>query len=96
MPAVFWMIIALAICFFCLGGKGTAGRKSTGAHGKPVQIDHKHYIDDDDYECSACGARFRKGSTVCPSCGARFSGTKVDEEEFEEEMMEEEDWDEEE
>ena len=94
MSPVFWMIVVLLFCLLCLGSKGTAGKKSAGAQGKATRIDHRHYIDEDDYECSVCGARFRKGTMVCPSCGAKFVGTRVDEDEFEEEMMEEEDWDE--
>ena len=62
---------------------------------KVHRVDHLHYYDLDEYECSVCGARFQKNSMVCPKCGARFEGTKEVSTEFDEEMMEEEDWDEE-
>ena len=58
-----------------------------GKQKKPTRIDHPHYIDVDDYECSVCGARFRKKGMVCPKCGTRFQGTKEDEDEFIEEMV---------
>jgi len=38
---------------------------------------------------------FRGKSSVCPSCGARFTGSKEDYEEFDEEEDELEAWDEE-
>ncbi len=58
-----------------------------GSRNKPVRIDRPHYDDWDDYECSVCGARFRKKSMTCPRCGARFEGTKTDEEAFTEEFV---------
>ena len=56
---------------------------------------YEEYIDDDDYECSVCHRRFRRGGMVCPYCGARFSGRVTDEAEFDEEEDELEAWDEE-
>ena len=58
------------------------------------RIDHPHYYDPDDYECSVCGARFSQESTFCPNCGVRFNGIETDETEFIEEEDEEEFWDE--
>lgn len=90
MSAFLWIIIGAVALAACFGGKKQSSRN------KVLRIDHPHYYDTDDYECSVCGARFRKNSMVCPRCGARFAGTKEDDTEFDEEMMEEEDWDEEE
>ena len=67
------------------GGKRN-GRRS-GSFGGPVRIDHLHYIDADEYECSVCGAKFRKNSMSCPKCGARFQETRVDDDEFIGEMV---------
>lgn len=90
MFAVFWIIIGVVVLAACFGGKKQTGQK------KALRIDHPHYYDKDDFECSVCGARFHKSSMVYPGCGARFEGTKEDDTEFAEEMMDEEDWDEEE
>ncbi len=76
------------------GGKGK-GSKSTDLKGQPVRIDHPHVISDDESECSVCGKRFRGKQSVCPSCGARFTISKEDYEEFDEEEDELEAWDEE-
>ena len=90
MSVVLWIIIGIAVLAACCGGK-----RKNGAQ-RVIRIDHPHFFDPDEYECSVCGARFRKSSMVCPECGAKFEGTAEDETEFEEEMMEEEEWDEEE
>lgn len=90
MSAILWIIIGTAVLAACFGEKKKSGQK------KRLRIDHPHYYDPEDYECSVCGARFRKHSMVCPECGAKFEGITEDEREFDEEMMEEEDWDEEE
>ncbi len=89
MSTLLWIIIGAIVLAACCGGTRQNGQK------KVFRIDHPHYYDTDEYECSVCGARFRKSSMICPKCGARFEGTKKDETEFDEEMMEEEDWDEE-
>ena len=83
MSAVFWIIIIAVVLAACCGGKG----KKPASKGGPVRIDHPHYYDEDDHECSVCGARFRGKGMVCPKCGARFSGTKEDDGEFIEEMV---------
>ena len=41
---------------------------------------------DDEYECSACRARFGNDTMTCPSCGAHFSRLREDDGEFIEEM----------
>ena len=33
-------------------------------------IKHSHLFDLDKYECSACGAIYRRKSSSCPNCGA--------------------------
>ena len=82
MSAIFWIVIGVIILAVCSGrGKKTAGRKEL------YRIDHPHYIDLDDCECSVCGARFRKKDMVCPNCGTRFQATKEDDDEFIEEMV---------
>ena len=96
MSAVFWIVIGAVVLAACCGNKKGTNTRPAGGRQKPLRIDHPHCYDADEYECSACGARFRKQSMVCPHCGARFDGTKEDDTEFDEEMMEEEDWDEEE
>ena len=73
------------------GGKGNEKRNT-----KPYQIDHPHYITDDESECSVCGARFSKRLPSCPRCGASFDSAETDEEEWDEEFDEECVWDEEE
>ena len=36
---------------------------------EPHWIKHSHLFDSDEYECSRCGALFRKKPAVCPNCG---------------------------
>ena len=36
----------------------------------PHWIQHSHLFDPDEYECSECGAVFRRRSSACPQCGA--------------------------
>lgn len=84
MSTVFWIVIGLAILVACAGGgKG----KTTGSKGKPLRIDHPHYYDEDDHECSVCGARFRGKGMSCPQCGVNFTGKAEDDGEFIEEMV---------
>ena len=71
MSAVFWIVI---------------GRKNTGSRDKPVRIDRMHYFEEDDHECSVCGARFRGNSMTCPRCRTKFTGTRDEDDEFIEEM----------
>ncbi len=85
MSPIVWIIICIVILAACFSGKGN--RKACGSRGEPTRIDHPHYIDVDDYECSVCGARFRKKGMVCPKCGARFQKTMENENEFIEEMV---------
>ena len=86
MSIAVWIVIGLVILAACAAGSGKGGKRS-GSRGEPTRIDHPHYYDPDDSECSVCGARFRKKGMVCPKCGARFSGTKEDDDEFIEEMV---------
>ena len=68
MSPVIWILIG-AVLLACLGGG--KGKKKPEAGG-PVRIDHPHYFDEDDHECSVCGAR--------------FTGSREDDGEFMEEM----------
>lgn len=81
-----WWIIGGVVLLGLLSG-GNKNKRRFGASSGPVRIDHLHYIDIDEYECSACGAHFRKQSMVCPKCGAKFQGTKENDDEFIEEMV---------
>lgn len=69
MPVWFWIVIGAVVLGALFGGKNS-GKKT--ASGQPFRIDHPHYIDDDDCECSRCGARFKEKVMECPRCGARF------------------------
>ena len=91
MSVVIWIVIGLALL---LGIANGTGRNRTG--GGPHRIDRPHVIDPDDYECSVCHRRTKRKTGVCPFCGARFTGSVVDEEEFIFEEDELESWDEEE
>ena len=82
MSIIFWLAIAGAILAVVVG----SGKKDTAFKGKPTRIDHPHYFEEDDHECSVCGTRFRGKSMICPKCGAKFSGTREDDGEFIEEM----------
>ena len=85
MSPVIWILLGLVLLGLLAGGNKN-GKKAARGNGAPKRIDHPHYMDLDEYECSACGARFRKKSMTCPKCGARFEGTKTDGGEFIEEM----------
>ena len=58
-------------------------------------IEHPHYTDSTDYECSVCGKRFDDDSKSCPYCGTVFTDTETDTWEYDEEEDEEMDMDEE-
>ena len=93
-----WVIGGFFVLFFIAAlANGKNGKKrSSGSSGRPrVRIDHPHYIDADDYECSICGRRFSRDRMSCPYCGVRFTNKKEDYEEFDEEEDEWDAWDEE-
>ena len=83
MSTIFWIVIGVII-FCALADSGK--KRNAGAKGKPTRIDHPHYFEEDDHECSVCGTRFRGKSMTCPKCGTRFAGTREDDGEFIEEM----------
>lgn len=87
MPTILWVIIGAAIVAGLLTGGNGRSHKSKGSGGRPVRVDHPHYFEPDDHECSVCGARFRGKGMTCPKCGSRFAGTKEDDTEFIEEMV---------
>ena len=97
----FWIILAvLAGLLFATSGrtKQDCGKSSGKAGDSTRRIDHLHYTDPDEYECTKCGARFRKDVMMCPKCGTRFSGTKKDMTDYDDELEEEldmDEWDEE-
>lgn len=94
MSTVIWIVLGV-IALAALFGSKRKGSKSNGSTGQPIRIDHPHVISDDESECSVCGKRFQGKQSVCPSCGARFTISKEDYEEFDEEEDELEAWDEE-
>lgn len=77
-----WIFIgAIALLSLFSGGS----HQNNNISGKAVAhwIYHPHVIDDDDYECSKCHARFRKESPSCPKCGTMIKGkTEKDEDEW--------------
>lgn len=88
-------VFALVVIGVLIDSKNGGGKRS--AAGRPrVRIDHPHFIDADDYECTICGRRFSGNQMSCPYCGVRFTDTKEDYEEFDEEEDEWDAWDEEE
>ncbi len=42
----------------------------------PHWIKHSHLFDPDDYECSRCGAVFKKKYPACPNCGTTLESEK--------------------
>ena len=85
MSWIWWVVGGVVLLALCSGGNKNAGRKS--GSGGAVRIDHPHYFEEDDHECSVCGARFRGKGMKCPRCGALFTRTKEDDGEFMEEMV---------
>ena len=83
MSTIFWIVIGVIIlCALADSGK----KRSVSSKRKPTRIDHPHYFEEDDYECSVCGIRFQGKSMICPKCGAKFTGIREDDGEFIEEM----------
>ena len=89
MPVWFWIVIGAAVLLL-LGGKSGV-KQEKGGSGKTYRIDRPHYMEEDESECSACGARFREKVMVCPRCGAVFAGARENQDEWFEEFMEYED-----
>lgn len=94
MLTVLWIVLGVIILAALSSGKEKSS-KPVSSKGQPLRIDHPHIISDDESECSVCGKRFPGKRSVCPSCGACFTGSKEDYEEFDEEEDELEAWDEE-
>ena len=82
-----WIIIGAAVVLGLLSNSTKNERKHSDQSSKAVRIDRLHYIDVDEYECSVCGAHFKKKSMACPKCATRFTGVKEDEDEFIKEMV---------
>ena len=76
----FWAIggVLLLIALLFSGEKrtNTTNSRKEAAH----WIYHPHVIEEDDYECSRCRARFRKEAVSCPKCGTVMSGKTVKDE----------------
>lgn len=63
--------------------------------GSFIRVHIPHLIEDDEYRCNNCGARFRQDVRICPSCGILFTGMVKDDSEYEDEAEEMDAWDEE-
>ena len=71
----FWIILAvLAVLLLATGKTKNNGKSQGGTKGTASRIDHRHYLDPDEYECPRCGAKFRSNTMQCPNCGTRFTG----------------------
>lgn len=46
--------------------------------GKAYWTQHTHLFEDDEYECSACGAMHDKPYAVCPNCNSHMGKVKYD------------------
>ncbi len=95
--SAFWFLGILFV-LGCVGSMAYKPKMSapSGSSERPrIRITHPHYIDDDEYECTICGRRFDRNQMSCPHCGVRFTETKTDYEEYDEEEDEEAYWDEE-
>ncbi len=96
------VIVLFALWGVCTVVKSAKGRGLSSSGQRPdsdrlsaLLVRHPHYIDDPDYECSRCGKRFDEERSVCPGCGAVFTGSETDLREYEEEEDDEFDMDEE-
>ena len=85
---VLWVAGAVLV-LLVIGSVFGKNKKPSSSEKNRTRIDHPHYISEDEHECPACGARFRKASMVCPHCGTRFTGTRTDESEYDDELEEE-------
>ena len=86
MPTGLLIIFVLVLVWICSDLIKENDAKKVGSKKKPVRIDLPHYFEEDDHECSACGARFEGKRMTCPKCGTRFTATKEEDGEFMEEM----------
>lgn len=85
MSAFFWIVIGVVFLLLLGGSKGKSVGKSDSRN-QATRVDRMHYCDQDDYECTVCGARFQGKNMVCPKCGAKFKQTKALYDEFDEEL----------
>lgn len=77
-----WIVIAVIVLLALLSGNGN-NRQENSKKESAHWIYHPHVIEDDDYECSYCNARFSRENTACPKCGAKITGkTEKNEEEW--------------
>ena len=83
---VVWILLGSAAVVL-LAGRSRNGRQKNASAEEPKRIDHLHYMEEDEYECPACGARFTRDLMTCPACGARFSGRTEDDTAFIDEMI---------
>ena len=62
---------------------GTAMKKQSIPH----WIRHTHFLRPDEYECSACGAVFRRRTDACPKCGVTLRSVSDRQEWLDEAIM---------
>ena len=89
MPTVLWLVVAGAVLAVFSGSRKREKTENPEPRDRkqPIRIDHPHYYEADDHECSVCGARFRENDMTCPRCRTKFRGIKEDEDEFIEEVV---------
>ena len=87
LPIGILIIFVIILLWIRFGLRKEKDKKKTSAKSKPTRIDHPHYFEEDDHECSVCGTWFRGKGMTCPKCGTEFIGTREDDGEFMEEMV---------
>lgn len=61
MPIFLYVIIGVIVLAACCGAKKQSGQK------KALRVNHPHYYDPDEFECTVCGAKFQKTAWFAPS-----------------------------
>ena len=84
-----WWVAGIILVLLIIASASGKDSETSSSDKATIRIDHPHYVSEDEYECPACGTRFRKESMVCPHCGLRFTGTRTDGREFDDEFDEE-------
>lgn len=94
------ILFAVEIVAVMIGSVAKKNRSSGGSFERARTRTYvPHYVEEDEYVCGICGARFDRAYSTCPHCGVIFNSAAVDEDEYDEELEDElemDDWDEEE
>ena len=86
MPIAISIIFAIILLWIC-SDLSKENDKKKARPKESVRLFVPHFMEDDEYKCPVCKARFWKDYMVCPNCGTRFTGTREDDGEFMEEMV---------